>query len=341
MKPQNSTDRKKKIIAFSILLLVTAGIGFLLLNSLWQKEGTVAVAKVVATKNNTQGLQSIKLTQYDELLQNKLDDLQQLDEQYTASITSDGNTKNLDSLNGTIHQQEGYFTAAVDSINHAVVVFDDENTKGKFVKMIAAFKSIITYRAAIGSLRNAVAIKSNGFSTDEKTMLKMQDELTAKNNKITLLENSIKTFEKPVPPPVISNDNSMALTENINNLESRIATLTSANTDLKKDNDRLLKQQTDISKTSSSNEILLKEKTSTLQQRIEMLNAEIQLTRVDCNIARVDATQIISNSRQRKQLLSDASSILTDLSSNGNADIKRKVKDKIIRLNQVAANTRD
>jgi len=55
----------------------------------------------------------------------------------------------------------------------------------------------------------------------------------------------------------------------------------------------------------------------------------------------VDATQIISNSKQRKQLLSEASSILTDLSASGDADIRSKVKEKIMRLNQVAANTRD
>ena len=78
-----------------------------------------------------------------------------------------------------------------------------------------------------------------------------------------------------------------------------------------------------------------------LQQKVDVLDAELRLARVDCNLTRVDAAQIISNSRQRKELLSEASGILTSLSKYEDADIKKKVHDKITRLNQVAANSRD
>jgi len=67
----------------------------------------------------------------------------------------------------------------------------------------------------------------------------------------------------------------------------------------------------------------------------------LQLATVDCSLTRADATQSISSAKQRKLLLSEASSILTDLSATGSAEVKRKAQEKIARLNQIAANTRD
>ena len=67
-----------------------------------------------------------------------------------------------------------------------------------------------------------------------------------------------------------------------------------------------------------------------------MLNAEIQLIQVDCNLLKVDAVAANSSPGKRKQLLSEASSILTDLSGNDNADIRKKAKDKVVILNQLS-----
>ena len=78
-----------------------------------------------------------------------------------------------------------------------------------------------------------------------------------------------------------------------------------------------------------------------LEKRVSDLNTEIRLAQVDCNLSRVDATQIISNSKQRKALLSDALNTLNTLAVNGDATVKRKVLDKINRLNQVSSTFRD
>ena len=341
MKPINNNTRKSRITSFSILLFAAVAVIFLLLSSLWQKENIV-IAKVADKKSNGGVIENDKLAQYDEQLHARLNGLEQLDEQYVVLLTTAANTKSLDSLNTVIHQEEEYFTAAVERINLSISAFTDENKRKQFVKMIASFKSVIKHRDAINSLRTTIAFKNDDSNPDIIQWQKMQDELTAKNNKIKMLENSILNFRKGKVQaiPVTNNKNTPAPAGNISSLPQPIATMATVN-NLKQNTNAQLKQKTATSKISSKNELLLKETTNSLQQKIDLLNAEIQLTRVDCNLLKVNATPAISNAQQRKQLLSEASSILTDLSKTDNTEIKRKVKDKMFRLNQVAANTGD
>ena len=275
--------------------------------------------------------QTKNLQQYDELLHGKLNALQQSDKEFTASLTESGGV-NPDDLNRLILQQEHDFSKLVDSIRLEVFKFTDADVKNNFSKMITSFRLAADNREVLGSLRNAVTMNSGGFSTDKKSLLRMKNDLDDRTKKITALENLLKAGGK--------SDGAKSMIQNIAALESKIAALSAVNTTLKQDNDHLLKQQNETGK-SSSNEIVLKEKATALQQKIESLNAELQLLKVDCNLSRVDATQIISTAKQRKLLLTEASSILTDLSASNNADIKRKVKEKIVKLNQVAANSRD
>jgi hypothetical protein len=191
-------------------------------------------------------------------------------------------------------------------------------------------------------MRNALAMQNSSFSTDEKAMLTMQDALSQKESMISELKNTLKLQAKTNSNLANGkNDNNAELSKNISTLENTLAALTASNNSLKNDHDRLLKQQNENSKNAGTNETMLKEKTVALQQKVDALNTELQLAQVDCNLSRVDAAQIISNAKQRKQLLSEASYILTNLSATANDDVKKKVKDKIVRLNQVAANSRE
>lgn len=330
-----------------LALLITAGLAFILFTSLKQMDGVSISAKSSNNNRTATTAQDNALLVYDEQLHAKLNSLQQLDNQFTDLLISSLPVKNYDSLNKIILQQEEEFRKSIDSINHQGAALNTSDNS-LFSKMIASFKSILESRKSVGSLRNAVSIGQSSFTPDEKALFKLQEELMTKTNRVITLENSLSELEKKttnIPSQVTNNQkskfaDSIKFVANINVLESKIATLNANINELKQYNDRLLKQQSEGADNAITNEALVREKTI-LQQRLDFLNAELQMARVDCNLSRADATQIISTAKQRKLLLNEASSILTNLSATGNAEVKRKAQEKIARLNQVAANSRD
>ncbi len=158
------------------------------------------------------------------------------------------------------------------------------------------------------------------------------------------MQNELAQMEKdkqtPVPKAVPLTDSNVG-NSTVAALENNIASLNSLNSNLRRENERLLHLQDERVKNSQTAEVQWKEKNGTLQSRMQDLQAELLLARVDCNLSRVDATDIISTSKQRKQLLTEASGILTSLANSSSPDLKSKVKQKILKLNQVAANTRE
>lgn len=349
MEPLNLSERRKKLVTLGILLAVTAVLLFILVSSVGQfgsKDETVAGNAALPSQNNND------LLQLDESLHNRLGKLQQYDESYANMLSDSTNGKNFDSLNLVIAKQEEVFRIAVDSFERVSDKIPDQTTHDQAMRLVNSFKSILQYRKSLSTLRTAVAISNPGFSPDDKQVMQLQADLMDKDDRINELETSLailnakKRFSNAgnissiSTSPSINNVNQSKLNESIVLLESKVSTLTDANNDLKQQND-LLKQKAEANKTTTSEDADFKNKTLSLQQKVDDLNAELRLAQVDCNLSRVDATQIISNARQRKQLLSEASSILTDLSTANNAEVRKKVKDKIARLNQVAANSRE
>jgi len=78
-----------------------------------------------------------------------------------------------------------------------------------------------------------------------------------------------------------------------------------------------------------------------LEQQLSASTAELNFAKIDCNLARADAQQIISNARQRKELLTEALTMLRTMEGNTDATIQKKAKEKILRLNQVAKTLHD
>ncbi len=336
MENIHAKDKKNKLVLFSLSLAAVMGLMFLLGTSL--KNNT----PVKTDDKNTALLSQANLViSSNEKLQQMMAALQQFDQEYSAAITNPSFTSIADSLNRMILQEENNFRAALETAGQVQTSFTDETLKGDFEKMLAAYRTLIDDRKAISNLRIVVAMQSNNLAPDEKRMLQLQDDVMEKNNRIAALESSIKAMAKLKAPVVTKTDDNKTLVQNIAALESKVALLNNANNSLKEENDRLVKQKADGGKTQNNAEQLLKEKSIAMQQKIEDLNTEIQLVKVDCNLNRVDATQIISNSKQRKQLLNEASNILINLSASNNSNIKSRVNEKINRLNMVAANTRE
>ncbi|MEP7141893.1 MAG: hypothetical protein ABI707_03430 [Ferruginibacter sp.] len=347
MNPDNSSYRRKRLLVFSLILLATVGIASFLILTLWQNEDPTPAAKVEKTEQASVSPVHYNLIQADnELLTSRLNSLQQLDQQYAGLLPKSNDKKLYDSINQLIFLQEKVFRGSIDSIFLNTPNQADSGFTKLFNNIVDSYKSILENRRSMSSLRNAINLGKDSVTPDGMDLLKTQNELQEKNNRIASLESELKAMTQnkvnAVPQTVAAqNENTAVLKENIATQESKIATLTAAYYSLKQDNDRLLKQQNDAPKTAGTGELSFKTKTAALQQNIDELNAELRLAQVDCNLSRVDAGQIISNSRQRKELLSEASGILMSLAKSDDAEIRKKVQSKIVRLNQVAANSRD
>lgn len=323
---------------FSLALAAVMALVFLLAAALTGGSGK---SSVVVTEPAVAATGIDKLISSNETLQQKLTALQQLDGQYAASLTDTAAGTATDSLDKLILLEEGNFKTAVAAAGEEANSLPEGDSKTRFEKMIAAYQSLIESRRSAGMLRNIMAVKSGSLGSGEKQLLGLQNELEEKSSRIASLERALEQMKNRPPAVVKDNSGNAALQQHIEALESKMAALSTLNTGLKQDNERLQQLQGDMKKTAGSSEQLLKEKNLSLQQRIDDLTAEIQLVKVDCNLNRVDATQIISNAKQRRQLLTEASDILTHLSASNNAEISRKVKEKVNKLNRVAGNYRE
>ena len=351
MKPEMGVDRTKRIIVFSLIILLTAGIASLLTATFLKKSKDNNDLKIdnFNTSTSTAPVNYDMLIANNNVLSSRINVLQQLDQKFADKLSESGDKKILDSINLQIFVQEEVFRGTIDSIFLNSASQPDTNLNILSNNMISSYRSILNNRQAITGLRNAINLNSTNLSPNKKELLKLQNELQQKSNQLLTLENSIKSMDKEkgnssniTQKNDVQESNSSALKKNIVDLENKVYLLTSTNYILKQDNEKFLKAQTDVAKlNNSSSDLNFKNKNIALQKNVDMLDAELRLARVDCNLTRVDASQIISNSRQRKDLLSEASGILTSLSKYDDADIKKKVHDKITRLNQVAANSRD
>lgn len=346
MKPDIAVNKTKRILTFSIIILLVAGISAVLTAAFFKKPIRYTDAKTDTNfSNSTPSVNYDMLLANNNILAGRINSLQQLDQKFADQLSGAGDKKILDSVNLQIFVQEEILRGSIDSIFLNSTRQPDSNLNNLSNNIIASYRSILNNRQAITGLRNAINLNSTNLSPDKKVLLKLQNELQQKNNQLLSLESSIKNKvtenNNTVQKEDIQEENTTSLKKNIADLENKVYWLTSTNYTLKQDNDKMLKVQTEALKNSSINESTSKNSTVVLQQKVDGLEAELRLARVDCNLTRVDASQIISNSRQRKELLSEASGILTSLSKSGDAGIKKKVQDKIVRFNQVAANSRD
>lgn len=335
MRSFDITEKRRKIILFTLTLTVSLGLAFFLGRSI--RDSNPAEASPIIAGHTLSAAELDRLFASDDKLQDKVVLLQQLDKQYTAQMTDD---KKSDSLDQSILQVEKDLRAAIEAVDEEGKALKDKPVQEKFAKMVSRYRQLLAGRSAGEGMRNAIALRLNDFSDNEKDLLKLQQELVQKNNRILMLEASAKPMATQTAVS-LPNDQSELLNRKLAELEGTVNSYANVNTSLKQENEKLQKLQNENNRKNNSNEMMLKDKGVLLQQKVEALNAELQLAHVDCNLSRVDAAQIISNAKQRKQLLSEASSILTNLSMTGSDDLKKKVKDKIVRLNQVAANTRE
>lgn len=343
MKPGNS--KTKQLIIFCLLLIATAGLASLLFAAVWHREDAEVVKASTPQQALTGDVGYVSLFACNTALMKRVNELQQLDQQYATLLTEPDSKKMLAAVNQQIYVQQEIFRGSLDSAFLHISIHGDSSINKFFTSIVAGYRSILENRGAVGSLRTAINLNKTGLSPNQAAAIKNQNELQIKNNKIALLETTIKTMtvkNKPSNEPILEDrDELVTLKRNIASQENKVAALLTINNSLKQDNDKLLKLESDYVKNIGASDAANKNKTNSLQQKVDALNAELRLAQVDCNLSKVDAGQIISTSKQRKQLLSEASGILTNLANSEDVIIKKKVQEKITRLNKIAANSRD
>lgn len=342
MEALNNSKRKVIKTGAGIVTVVAGLLVCVLLLSVFTKKKAEPVPQLVEmpiegvpttfAESNDHSMNSI--------LQQRLSDLQLLQQQYNTGVAAGKDKAALQNSRTSILQAEEAFRFSIDSIWISAIT--DKNTSSLQLKTIDAYKRSLDSIRTVNSSLN-IANTADDFVPDRKAFLQMRDELMDKTNRIALLKSSIEIMSKQADKTTVGigadrvNEIQVA---DAALLEKKVTELTTGNQRLQQEIERLRKLPVEVAKNTTTEELLLSKNTA-LQQKVNNINAELQLVMVDCNLSRVDATQIISNSKQRKQLLSEASTILTNLSASSDAVIRNKVKEKIVRLNQVAANTRD
>jgi hypothetical protein len=82
-------------------------------------------------------------------------------------------------------------------------------------------------------------------------------------------------------------------------------------------------------------------KTAALQRQSAQLNDDLRFAEVDCSLSRADAKQVVYNSRQRKELLTDALTTLNELVKSPDAEVVRKARERLITLRSIASTVHD
>lgn len=348
MKPENEVGRniKLKFAGFylaSVLLMILIGITFWKNNPQPIQQATLK--SVPGTKNSVEH----QVVLSDELLHNRLSQLQELDKKYALLLTdSTLSSFQLDSANKIILNAEALFRKTIDSVEQENKQYNSVDNENMLTNMTDAFSISLENRRSANNIRMALVTSRKGMNTDQKSLLQLQNELQKKDDRIAELEASLKT--KPVVASINTSDNNDLIKRNeslrtdIKTMEDKNYALTKLVNSLKQDNENLTGQLNDqhtTKRTIESSEGDTKTKTAAMERRLEELNAELSFARVECNLSRADAKQIISNSRQRKDLLTDALNTLNSLARSDNAAIQQKAKEKINQLNRLATTLRD
>jgi hypothetical protein len=189
-------------------------------------------------------------------------------------------------------------------------------------------------------------------ATEELKTLELKNKLLEKENRIIDLENELAAARLKAPvitAPVTSSGNLLqeennSLKQQLEDQQGKNAGLQNQLSALKRENNNLSLQLTQANSNTTaaaSNTEALKNRHTELERRVLEQNILLSFVQVDCNLARVDARQVISNARQRKELLTETLGILNNLATAPDAATQKKIKEKTAQLHKIASTIRD
>ena len=332
MKRNNIMPDNKKTVIFVVVYITSIILVILFFTVFNHKKPS---AKINNSQVKTSVPQKQLLIETDILLNNLLQ-LQKADEHYAALFKQSSVTPAMDSVDTQISIEESNFKNVIDSFSQ-----NENNYSGGdeilFKKMNEYFKQTLESRQAIGNIRYALAAGNFDLDSNQKKWLQLNSDLIAKNKRIGELEhllqsnsNKINTqaeeaikivpLKATIDKQQTENDN---LKQNIKSLNATIASLQS----------NLSAKESSSTKTPQIS--------SAGAEEIQHLKDEIQLAKISCNLTRADAKQIISNSKERKELLVVALKVLTNLSQSNNPETRQQANAKLRELQRISEAIRD
>jgi hypothetical protein len=117
-------------------------------------------------KNGLTGEQ--QLAQACSLLQERLRDLQQLDEKYTILIRDSGVKANYDVLTGRIKNSEVALRRVIDSVDKLSLY---GNMRDQMNQLSYSCKAVLEYHRSIDELQQAVALASKQLNLDQRSLI--------------------------------------------------------------------------------------------------------------------------------------------------------------------------
>ncbi len=353
MQPKNLTERKKRILTFAGLYAASVILMFFIfsafgvhLSTTDQKAGLAVTADRSASMVN-------ELLQADSLLHTRLRQLQQSDDVYTLLLADTASTTLKSNAAAETGLYELAFQKAIDSIDRASASFNGDK-EAMYKTMVNSFKSIMSSREALKNIQSSLASGKTTLSSGQQDMLHWKADLAKKDNELARMETELKSLRGKsfVPTASVGADEAQKgeielLKTAFDDQQKEYNDVKEKYSRLKTENGNLAAEIVDYKKTAAAQGEketagnVAETKINALEQKVQDLNADVYFARVDCNLARADAQQIISNARQRKELLSESLAMLNSLSASGDAGIQKRAKEKIVHLNRIANTLHD
>ena len=344
METTNTESRSGLKFKFALFYLISVGI-IVYLFSLFLPGNTSAgmlsnARPVIATDDAG----SANLVPSLEALNSRYKQLKELDQEYAQQATGGASA-----ANELLASAENSVNKSLDSLAVTARSIEDRKLALQLQNFVDAYRFALSDRSAMRVYKIAALTpgKSNSNTNGQEALTQMQNEVVARDKRIAELQNQnysleqrVKTAASTGSATTASQQNTDALKATINDQEKRIASLTTANSALEKQN--AVYSNAAVAKPAVDNgSAAMKSQNALLEKQVASLTAEVRLAQVDCSLSRADASQIISNSKQRKALLSDALVTLNGLAATSDPTIRKKVTDKMVKLNQVASNVHD
>ena len=349
MRPQNFTERKKLLFRFAalyaasivLLAIVFAVAGFHI--SFGDQKS------VVSADISSQPLAGNSIASADSLLHARIYRLEQLDKQYTLLPADTGSDISRNLVIATTITEEQAFKKSIDSIEQMSAVYAGAGNPALYKNMISSFRTWMEQRMA---LRHMAGLRTSAAgSGGQADLLQVKNELLQKDIEITRLKTAIKELQEAGPVngnyTEASKGEIAALKMAFDDQQKESNQLREKYSRLKTENNALALQVTETKKNVQvrgdlvNNNTTADNKISLLEQKTAALATALSFAQIDCNLDRADVQQMVSNARQRKELLSVSLEALKALAMSGDETTQKKAKEKIIRLNRIANTLHD
>jgi hypothetical protein len=186
MISKNITEKKRMTFIFFGFYAASAVLLILIFTVFWNRNSADGISR--AGKNHLSG--DDQLLQAEDLLQERLNNVQYADKKFASLLADSGIKANFDTIFNKIQEKESAFRHAVDSISGMEV---SVRNLGKFNQIISSYKSALENRNAIDDIQKGITLGSKQFHKDQQALIQLRDNLLKKDSSIAGLNEQLKT----------------------------------------------------------------------------------------------------------------------------------------------------